>query len=100
MLAELSSAPSFVIGETYRRRTLHEQYGGQEQSGISTPRSFPFIFLFTGDSGREYGYQDGYRKDGIFWYTGEGRRGDMQMVRGNRAILDHEKTSRALHLFE
>jgi hypothetical protein len=47
----------FVIGETYRRRTLHMEHGSQRQGGISTPKGKPFIFLFTGDSGGTYGYK-------------------------------------------
>jgi 5-methylcytosine-specific restriction protein A len=99
-LAEQSPSVSFVVGETYRRTSLHEIYGGQRQGGISTPQAFPIILLFTGDSGKQYGYQDGFRADGTFWYTGEGQRGDMQMVRGNRAIRYHEEEGRELHLFE
>ncbi len=36
----------FKIGKIYRRADLHEQYGGQSQGGISTPRAHPFIMLF------------------------------------------------------
>ncbi len=49
---------SFVPGQIYRRRDLHERFGGQRQGGISTPKSSPFIFLITGDSGKQYGYAD------------------------------------------
>lgn len=90
----------FIVGEVYRRRDLHLAYGGQWQGGISTPSDSPLIFLFTGDSGHQYGYRDGYRDDGTYWYTGEGQEGDMRMERGNQAIRDHEKNGKALHLFE
>lgn len=99
-MAEPTPSLSFVIGETYRRRSLHELYGGQNQGGISTPRSVSAIFLFTSDSGRQYGYSDGFQSDGLFWYTGEGQKGNMRMVRGNRAILRHEEEGREIHLFE
>ena len=89
----------FVPGKVYRRRELHEQYGGQGQGGISTPRDYPVVFLITGESGRHYGYADGFRADGTFWYTGEGQVGDMEMVRGNAAILNHKAQGKALHLF-
>ena len=79
----------FVVGEIYRRRDIHNAYGGQMQGGISTPRDFPMIFLFTGDSGPQYGYEDKFQDDGTFSYTGEGRRGPMRMEKGNRAIRDH-----------
>ena len=48
----------FEVGEEYRRRELHERYGGQEQGGISTPSQHPFIMLFWGDTGEQYGYKD------------------------------------------
>ncbi len=39
----------FEVGRVYNRRLeIHEPYGGQRQGGISTPRDWPFIFLFTG----------------------------------------------------
>lgn len=91
----------FVVGEVYRRHLLHEEYGGQQQGGISTPANYPIIFLFTGDSGHQYGYRDGYQKEsGIFLYTGEGQTGSMQLIRGNKAIADHQKNGKELHLFE
>ena len=91
----------FVPGQMYRRREeIHEVYGGQRQGGISTPSKHPSIFIFTGESGETYGYKDEFRSDGIFWYTGEGQSGDMEMVRGNRAIRDHQQEGKAIHLFE
>lgn len=91
----------FVVGQVYNRRNdLHGRYDGQQQGGISTPAKYPFIFLFTGASGSEYGYRDEFQTDGTFWYTGEGQRGDMSMVRGNRAIRDHATDGNELHLFE
>ena len=80
----------FEIGRVYNRRSeIHEPYGGQWQSGISTPRDQPFIFLFTGESGEQYGYEDGWDDNGVFLYTGEGQKGDMEFIGGNRAIRDH-----------
>jgi uncharacterized membrane protein YraQ (UPF0718 family) len=35
----------FSPGRMYRRRELHEKFGGQRQGGISTPAKAPFIFL-------------------------------------------------------
>lgn len=90
---------TFAPGRSYRRADLHEEYGGQQQGGISTPASQPVIFIFTGEQGEQYGYRDGFRTDGTFWYTGEGQIGDMEMIRGNRAIRDHERDGKALHLF-
>lgn len=90
----------FEQGKEYNRRLLHEEYGGQRQGGISTPTGSPVILVFTGDSGEKYGYRDSFQADGTFWYTGEGRRGDMTMVRGNAAIRDHLAQGKTLYLFE
>ena len=84
----------------YRRSEIHELYGGQRQAGISTPSKLPYIFLFTGETGAAYGYRDEFKEDGTFWYTGEGQAGDMEMVRGNKAIRDHKLNGLELHLFE
>jgi 5-methylcytosine-specific restriction protein A len=93
--------PDFVVGQIYnRRKDLHEVHGGQRQGGISTPNDCPSVFLFTGESGDTYGYHDEFREDGTFWYTGEGQTGDMQMVRGNRAIRDHAESGKTLAVFE
>lgn len=90
----------FVLGQTYNRRELHSLYGGQRQGGISTPSDHPFILLFTGVQGQQYGYKDGWSEDGLFLYTGEGQVGDMDFLRGNRAIRDHMEDGKDLHLFE
>jgi 5-methylcytosine-specific restriction protein A len=90
----------FTTGETYKRSSLHEVFGGQRQGGISTPANHKMIFLFTGDNGEQYGYQDGWINNNIFHYTGEGQVGDMTFTRGNLAIQDHVKNDKQLHLFE
>jgi 5-methylcytosine-specific restriction enzyme A len=90
----------FEIGQVYdRRRDIHGLYGGQWQSGISTPVDQPFIFLFTGETGEQYGYRDGWDENGVFLYTGEGQVGDQQFTHGNRAVRDHAKDGKDLHLF-
>ena len=89
----------FEIGQSYKRTELHKQYGGQRQGGISTPQKQLFLILFTGKSGSHFGYEDGWQ-DGQFLYTGEGQSGDMQFRMGNKAIREHAKDGKALHLFE
>ena len=89
----------FVRGHEYIRSELHRVYGGQQQGGISTPRSSPYIFLFTGESGAQYGYVDEW-EEGVFLYTGEGQVGDMEFVRGNKAVRDHLSDGKDMHLFE
>lgn len=90
----------FVPGQLYRRRDLHEKYGGQRQGGISTPAKAPFILLITGESGKQHGYSDEWTNDGTFLYTGEGQRGEMKFDGGNRAIRDHREKGKALQVFE
>lgn len=91
----------FIVGNVYsRRRDIHGCYKGQQQGGISTPAGVDFVFLFTGESGARYGYRDEFRKDGTFWLTGEGQKGNMQMVRGNLAIQNHVADGKRLLLFE
>ncbi len=90
------------IGDTVRRRALHDRYAGQEQGGISTPRLAPEILIFTDPvKGRRYGYDrfEGLRGDGTFAYTGEGRRGDQRFVRGNLAIRDSAEREKTIRLF-
>jgi 5-methylcytosine-specific restriction enzyme A len=90
----------FVPGQVYRRRDLHDRYGGQQQGGISTPSRQNLILLFTSDAGQQHGYRDEWSADGIFLYTGEGQKGDMRYVSGNRAIRDHARDGKDLHLFK
>lgn len=87
-------------GHVYRRRDLHEKFGGQQQGGISTPSKPNVILLFTGPTGTNHGYRDMWTEDDRFHYTGDGQSGDMELVRGNRAIRDHEKNDKILLLFE
>jgi hypothetical protein len=90
----------FSPGQVYRRRELHDKLGGQRQGGISTPAKAPFVFLITGDSGKQHGYSDEWTEAGVFLYTGEGQHGDMRLAGGNRAIRDHLKNGKALQVFE
>jgi len=91
----------FVVGTIYhRRQDIHGPYGGQQQGGMSTPKHFPLVFLFTRDAGHSHGYQDAFREDGVFCYTGEGQHGDMTMTGSNRALRDHAALGKTVHLFE
>ena len=91
----------FITGKIYnRRRDIHDPFGGQRQGGISSPAGSPFVFIFTAQSGEQYGYSDGWKEEGVFYYTGEGQVGDQTLQRGNLAIHDHVKNGRDLHLFQ
>jgi hypothetical protein len=83
-------------GKLYRRIEIHNRFGGTRQGGISVSRDYPFIFLFLGPA--SYGYDSPPGETVLF--TGEGQVGDMQMVRGNQAILEHRQSGKELHLFE
>jgi 5-methylcytosine-specific restriction protein A len=90
----------FTPGAVYDRKTeIHGPFGGSLQSGIAASATYPAIFLFTGDSGEQYGYADDW-DNGAYLYTGEGQRGPMTLTRGNRAIAEHAEDGRALHLFK
>lgn len=90
----------FTPGKVYRRTDIHEEYGGQGQGGISTPANHPYIFIFSSEAGENYGYQDHWNEDKThFYYTGEGQVGDMEFIRGNRAIRDHTLDGKSIFLF-
>jgi 5-methylcytosine-specific restriction enzyme A len=94
-------APHFVPGMVYDRwPDINTPYGGSRQSGISPSSRTAAIFLFTGDTGEQYGYLDAFDSDGVFSYTGEGQIGDMQLTKGNVAITTHAEKGRALHVFQ
>ena len=88
------------VGKTFRRRDLHKKYGGQQQGGIATPADEPVLMLFTGNAGMQHGYTDGWTDDDIFEYYGEGQIGDMEFIRGNRAIRGHVENGKSLLLFQ
>lgn len=89
-------------GASIKRKQLHKRYGGREQGGISPCGESANVFLFMD---KRRGAENGYIYDGVhrgkhLHYTGEGQQDDQQMVQGNRAIRDHRKEGRALHVFD
>ncbi|MFG1245745.1 HNH endonuclease [Xanthobacter flavus] len=90
----------FERGRIYnRKKDIHGVLGGSERSGIVTLSKHPLVIAITGEPGLQHGYGDRLREDGVFEYFGEGQIGDMQLVRGNRAIAEHSKDGKALLLF-
>lgn len=87
-------------GETVRRVELHKRFGGRQQGGIAPSRKSNNVMVFTSPTGERYGYADGFQEDGCFHYTGEGQRGDQQMVSGNKALLQHVSEARIVRLFD
>ncbi|MDO6477975.1 hypothetical protein Q4578_11105 [Shimia thalassica] len=91
----------FIEGTEYSRvKDIHERLGGQRQGGISTPSKHPLVIVFTGKSGEQHGYADGWQDEGVFLYTGEGQIGDMEFRAGNKAIRDHISDGKDLLMFE
>ena len=91
----------FIPDKIYNRRIdIHAKYGGNWQSGICPSSNFPYIFIFSGKSGHQHGYKDGWDNPNVFSYTGEGQEGDMKFTRGNLALRDHVKNGKRVFLFE
>ena len=88
------------LQKEYKRTDLHEIFGGQRQGGISTPKDNKVILLFSGSSGEQYGYEDGWVNSDEYLYTGEGQVGDMDWIKGNKAIRDHQINDKDIFLFE
>lgn len=91
----------FIPDQIYnRRQDIHAIYGGNWQSGICPTSNHNYIFIFSGKSGVQHGYQDGWDNPNVFTYTGEGQSGDMQFTRGNLALRDHLNNGKRVFLFE
>jgi hypothetical protein len=100
MKTQLKDPSDLSLNQVYPRRALHDAFKGQQQGGISTPKAFPIVMLFSGSEGAQYGYADEWSEDRqIFRYTGEGQRGDMKMLAGNLAIKEHALRGKRLLVF-
>lgn len=89
----------FTASKKYKRKEIHNKYGGNRQGGIAPCSSHPYIFIFDSKSGVQHGYRNGWQ-DNIFYYTGEGQKGDMEFKRGNKALLNHSSNNKRIMLFE
>lgn len=91
----------FIPNQIYNRRAdIHALYGGNWQSGICPSAIHPYIFIFSGKSGKQHGYKDGWDNPNVFSYTGEGQAGDMKFTKGNLALRDHLISGKRVFLFE
>tara|TARA_B100001173_G_C16017597_1_gene560438 strand:- start:111 stop:998 length:888 start_codon:yes stop_codon:yes gene_type:complete len=90
----------FVKNKIYYRPKLHKKYGGRVRYGISNCPKHPIIFIFSGETGKQYGYKDGWDDDKYFWYSGEGQIGNMEFTGGNKSLRDHEVNEKKVFLFE
>lgn len=91
--------PLFISNHIYKRAEIHDQYGGNRQGGISASAKFPYIFIFSGESGHQHGYKDQWENPNVFSYTGEGQINDMRFIKGNLALKDHLETGKRGFLF-
>jgi hypothetical protein len=91
----------FIPDQLYNRRAdIHAVYGGNWQSGICPSSVYPYIFIFSGKSGAQYGYRDGWDNKNIYSYTGEGQEGDMKFTNGNLRLREHKEQGKRVFLFE
>lgn len=91
----------FIPNQLYSRNAdINSKYGGSWQAGISTSARYPYIFIFSGPTGHQHGYKDGWDNPNVFSYTGEGQVGDMKFVRGNLALRNHLQTGKRVFLFQ
>lgn len=90
----------FIPNQLYKRSLIHDEYGGNRQGGISPSAKVPFIFIFSGKSGAQYGYSDRWDNPNVYYYSGEGQEGDMKFTKGNLAIKDHLNNGKRIFLFE
>lgn len=90
----------FERNKMYKRSSLHDQYGGNRQRGISPSAKHDMIFIFDmKNSSFEYtNHWD--KKEGLYYYNGEGQIGDQTFTSGNKALLRHIERSKDVYLFE
>ncbi len=90
---------SFTKNNLYKRSELHKKYGGRQQYGISNCPKYPIIFIFSNPEEKQDVYEDKW-ENGYFYYSGEGRVGDMEFKSGNKSIRDHEIDGKHIYLFK
>lgn len=89
-----------VKNQEYKRSKLHDYFGGSRQSGISPSAKTDIIFIFSANTGEQYGYYDGWRDDERFYYSGEGQLGDQEFERGNKALVEHIENNKRVLLMK
>ena len=72
-----------MVGAVYRRRHLNDRFGGNRMSGIARSPREPVVLLFHTEEPSQQFYRDGFDGDGVYWYSGEGVKGDMKMASPN-----------------
>ena len=86
-------------GDAILRKDLHKYLGGSGQGGINPSSKSSSILIFTDPTeGAKHGYNDGWNK-GIFEYFGSGQKGNMELKKMNKSLLNHVEEGRRLFLF-
>ncbi|MEL3944489.1 hypothetical protein [Streptomyces sp. LNU-CPARS28] len=92
-------------GDVVTRAQMQDLFGGGPQGGIIPSATTPNVLIYADhDSGKAYGYQDGWlaeedEKGPIFEYTGAGIEGDQTLADRNKSIALHAEQGRALRVF-
>ena len=92
----------FLPGQRIQRSEAHYLLGGNPRAGIANCADQPYVLLFSDPGlGEPFGYHvhEGLRPDGVYQFSGEGKRGDQEWVRGNFALVEAAKRNKSLHLF-
>jgi hypothetical protein len=90
--APVPATGPLILGAVYRRADLHSRFGGSRFSGIVPSKREGGVLLFHTEEPNQQFYRDGFDRDGIYWYSGEGVSGDMNWSHANRAIRDHAQS--------
>ncbi|MFB8169352.1 hypothetical protein ACFC60_15540 [Kitasatospora purpeofusca] len=94
-----------VPGVLTTRKEVAGAFGGAPYGGIEPAVASGMVFVYSDPKvGERHGYTfDGQAEDDdrgpLYLYTGEGPTGDQVFTDGNKALLQHVKDGRTVHLF-
>lgn len=99
----VESFQTFAVGDVLTRTQILAGRGGNPQAGIVVSRVTSEVLVF---SDPKAGHKSGYDWDGwaspnqdVFYYTGEGSKGDQEFTRGNKALRHSAAEGLTIHLF-
>jgi hypothetical protein len=88
------------IPSVISRQELAERFGGSLQLCISVSSWSPDVFLIcVTELGKYFDFDDGWKDDGCFHYSGQRLTAGQQLRAGNLTIAEAAKNGRSLHLF-
>lgn len=93
------------LGDVVTRADMQAMFGGGPQGGIIPSSTTPTVLIYADhDSGKDYGYQDGWiaeedERGPVFEYTGQGVEGDQTLTDRNKAVALHVEQGRTLRVF-